>query len=111
MSYSFLMQFLTSDSAISYDLRNWDIPGDTPPLLFLHSALSTKKEFDKLSLYYENRRLIFLDFPSHGESTTNISRITSEDLARSVRDLLEHLKIYSVDIIGYSMGGYAAIEL
>jgi pimeloyl-ACP methyl ester carboxylesterase len=106
------MQFLSDDSTISYDLRNWGIPGDATPLLFLHSALSTRKEFDKLSLYYENRRLILLDFPSHGESITKLTSVSSKDLARSVRDLLEeHLKIYQVDIIGYSMGGYAAIEL
>lgn len=111
MSYFFTMQFILNNSTISYNLRNWDIPGDAPPLLFLHSALSTRKEFDKLSLYYENRRQILLDFPSHGESTASFARITSKDLARSVRDLLEHLKIYNVDIIGYSMGGYTAIEL
>jgi esterase/lipase len=32
-------------------------------------------------------------------------------LAESVRDLLMELDIYSVDIIGYSMGGYVALEL
>lgn len=99
------------DANIIYELRNWDIVTDAPPVLFLHSALSTRREYDTLSAYYENRKQILFDFPSHGESTTSISSITSQDLARFTRSLLEHLEVYHTDIIGYSMGGYAGIEL
>jgi pimeloyl-ACP methyl ester carboxylesterase len=99
------------DATITYELRNCDIVTDAPPLLFLHSALSTRREFDPLSQYFENHRQILFDFPSHGESTTTISSLTASELARYTRSLLEHLEVYSVDIIGYSMGGYVGIEL
>ncbi len=99
------------DATISYELRNCDIFSDAPPLLFLHSALSTRKEFDALSQYFENRKQILFDFPSHGESTINRTSLTASELARYTRSLLEHLEVYSVDIIGYSMGGYVGIEL
>jgi pimeloyl-ACP methyl ester carboxylesterase len=105
------MQLQLQDANITYKLRNWDINSDAPPILFLHSALSTRLEFDKLSTYYENRKQILFDFPSHGESTTSLSSLTSQNLARFTRSLLEHLEVYHVDIIGYSMGGYAGIEL
>ncbi|MEP7236139.1 MAG: alpha/beta hydrolase, partial [Ignavibacteriota bacterium] len=80
------------------------------PILFLHSALSTSKEFEKLSSFYENRKQIFLDFPSHGHSTGG-GRLTTGILAGYVCDLLMKLEIYSVDVIGYSMGGYIGLEL
>lgn len=99
------------DATITYELRNWDIVTDAPPLLFLHSALSTRKEFDSLSEYFENRRQILFDFPSHGESKMSQTSLTALELARYTRSLLEYLEVYSVDIIGYSMGGYVAIEL
>ena len=98
-------------TAVSYDLRNSGASQIERPILFLHSALSTRKEFDKLSLFFENRKQILLDFPSHGESTTIHTNLTTRMLAECVRDLLLELKIYSVDIIGYSMGGYVALEL
>lgn len=99
------------DATITYELRNWDVVTDASPLLFLHSALSTRKEFDSLSQYFENRRQILFDFPSHGESTTSRTSLTVSELARYTRSLLEHLEVYSVNIIGYSMGGYVGIEL
>lgn len=105
------MQLELQDTKITYELRNWDIVTDAPPLLFLHSALSTRKEFDALLKYFENRKQILFDFPSHGESTTSRTTLTSAELARYTRTLLEHLEVYSIDIIGYSMGGYVGIEL
>ncbi len=107
--YSMTLQ--STDSSVFYQLRNWDTSLIERPILFLHSALSTQREFDKLSSFYEDRKQILLDFPSHGESTTTFDSLTTQDLARFVRDLLEYLKVYSVDIIGYSLGGYVAIEL
>ena len=105
------MKLTLSDSVVSYELRNTEFDHSERPLLFLHSALSTRKEFDKISPFYENRKQILLDFPSHGESTTVRTELTSKILAEYVRSLLEELKIYSVDIIGYSLGGYVALEL
>lgn len=105
------MELTVPRAMISYEIRNSEFTHSDKPILFLHSALSTRKEFDKISAYYKNRRQILLDFPSHGESTTIHSRLTTRILAESVRDLLMKLEIYSVDIIGYSMGGYVALEL
>ena len=99
------------DASISYHFRNWDTSLIDRPILFLHSALSTHKEFDKLSSFYENRRQILLDFPSHGENITSQRTITTRTFAEAVRDLLMKVEICSVDIIGYSMGGYVALEL
>ncbi|HYM19772.1 MAG TPA: alpha/beta hydrolase [Candidatus Kapabacteria bacterium] len=105
------MIFQNDTTTICFDVLHDEYLGIKTPLLFLHSALGTRHEFDKLKEYYSDRTLILPDFPSHGESTTTLAKLTMRDLANYVRDLLIYLEISSVDIIGYSMGGYAAIEL
>ena len=105
------MIFQTDTATISYDILHDGYLGIKTPLVFLHSALGTRHEFDKLVSYYGDRTLILPDFPSHGESTTTLQKLTMRDLANYIRDLLIHLQISNVDFIGYSMGGYAAIEL
>jgi pimeloyl-ACP methyl ester carboxylesterase len=105
------MNFSSGDSSIFSELRNTEFTQSGRPILFLHSALGTHDEFDKFSAFYENRMQILLDFPSHGASTMGQTPMTIRFLAESVRSLLEEFKIYSVDIIGYSMGGYVALEL
>lgn len=106
------MIFTTDSAHICYEIIRDDMRHDRTPLLFLHSALGTRREFDQLREYYPDRTLILLDFPSHGESTTSLTSVAMRDLAMWIRSLLvEHLQIPTVDIIGYSMGGYAAIEL
>ncbi|MBS1903913.1 MAG: alpha/beta fold hydrolase [Bacteroidetes bacterium] len=106
------MTYTTDTATISYELVHEEKRGDHIPLLFLHSALGTRREFDRLKEYYPDRMLILPDLPSHGESTTTLHAITMHDLAMWMRRLvIEHLKIPTVDIIGYSMGGYVAITL
>lgn len=94
-----------------YQFVNWDSASRNVPILFLHSALSTHREFGTLSAFFEDRRQIFVDFPSHGQSSMPKTQLSMSALAGVMRDLLEKLELFHVDIIGYSMGGYAAIEL
>src|ERR1043165_5075761 len=106
------MIYNTDTASLSFELIREELSPVHTPLLFLHSALGTSREFDKLKLLYEDRPLILLDLPSHGQSTTTRNSLTIRDLAQYVHTLLiDHLHIPTVDIIGYSMGGYAAIEL
>ncbi|MEI8133802.1 MAG: alpha/beta hydrolase [bacterium] len=105
------MYFDTPESHIFFEKRNWEIASNDLPILFLHSALSTHREFDILSQRYPNRKQIFLDYPAHGLSTTTNTNQTIYSLASCVRDVLLHEEIGHVDIIGYSMGGYVALEL
>ncbi len=106
------MTYTTDTFSISYELVRDELLHRQTPFLFLHSALGTRREFDALRTHYEDRPLILLDLPSHGESTTTLSEMTIRDLSNAVHSLLiDHLHIPTVDCIGYSMGGYIAIDL
>ncbi len=106
------MIYTTDTASISFEFIQEELSSTHTPLLLLHSALGSSREFDKLRLLYEDRPLILVDLPSHGQSTTTKNRLSIRDLAEYVHSLLiDHLHIPVVDIIGYSMGGYIAIEL
>lgn len=97
--------------SISYEIHNEQWLATRTPLVMLHSTLGSRKEFAKLIPFYEDRAIILLDFPSHGESTTTLQQLSITELAKMTLALLDHLTIFSCDIIGYSMGGYVALEL
>ncbi len=77
----------------------------------LHSALGSANEFDALRQYYPDRNVLIPDLPSYGKSPASHPSLTTNILADETSKLLRHLEIGSVDIIGYSMGGYVALEL
>lgn len=99
--------FDTPDSRIAFELTE----GHGTPLLFLHSALSTRNEFIKIKDSFKEHSQVLLDFPSHGESTTTRADLTYDDLASDVVALLDHLGISQVDVIGYSLGGYVGLQM
>jgi pimeloyl-ACP methyl ester carboxylesterase len=82
-----------------------------PPILFLHGALGTYHEFDKLAPTFQERTQLLLDFPTHGASSSDELTITTERLAVQVLELLDTLEIASVDIIGYSLGAYVGLRM
>jgi pimeloyl-ACP methyl ester carboxylesterase len=100
-------QFLQTDSSkIAFEYTE----GEGIPILFLHSALSTRNEFAKIRELFNKHPQILLDFPSQGESTTTRASLTYDDLAGDVLSILDHLNIAKVDIIGYSLGGYIGLQ-
>ncbi len=109
---------MTSLSRIHYILRPPILEASTPseartapPILFLHGALGTHREFDNLAPTFRERTQLKLDFPTHGASTSDEPTITSEWLAIQVIALLDELEIESVDIIGYSLGAYVGLRM
>jgi pimeloyl-ACP methyl ester carboxylesterase len=102
------MLFQTTTCEIFYECSGSET-GE--PLLFLHGAMGSSKELEHLRAQYRDRRCLSIDFPSHGQSPAAGSSLDTEALARIVLDLLHHLGIVEIDIVGYSLGGYVAIEM
>jgi len=57
------------------------------------------------------RRVIALDLPGHGASTTDVGRGEVADLAEWVARVLDALEIGQADMVGHSLGGRIALEL
>lgn len=90
----------------------YEVHGSGDPVVLLHGAFMTITTnwtgwIGELS---KTRKVIAVEMQGHGR-TADIDRDFSyENLADDVAGLLDHLKIPSADLIGYSMGGGVAMQ-
>lgn len=90
----------------------YEIHGSGEPVVVLHGAFMaiTGDWNDWINELARTRRVIAVEMQGHGR-TADIDRdITYENLADDVAGLLDHLKIPSADLIGYSLGGGVAMQ-
>lgn len=81
-------------------------------LLLLHGALGSKDQFDslipKLEEHYE---IHTLNFEGHGQAGPTDSAFRIEYFSENVLGYLDEHDIREINIFGYSMGGYVALNL
>ncbi len=83
----------------------------TPHLLFLHGALASCTQFDDLTPLLKDRfNIHVLDFEGHGGFGSE-EPFSIELFVSNVLDYLQQHQLESVNIFGYSMGGYVAFTL
>lgn len=90
----------------------YEIHGSGQPLLLMHGAfMSVDSMAPFVSRLAESRQVIAVDAQLHGR-TADIDRpLTYENLGDDGAAVLRHLGIEHADIVGYSMGGAAALQL
>jgi pimeloyl-ACP methyl ester carboxylesterase len=90
----------------------YEARGSGEPLVLLHGAYMNIEMMARLlSGLAENRRVIAVELQGHGRTADVDRPITYEHLADDTAGLLRHLEIESADVVGYSMGGAAALQL
>jgi pimeloyl-ACP methyl ester carboxylesterase len=89
----------------------YEIHGAGEPLILLHGGFGVTGSFEQsLPALAENRQVIAVELQGHGH-TADISRpLSFEQMADDVAALIKHLGIESSDILGYSLGGGAALQ-
>ncbi|MDN3723853.1 alpha/beta hydrolase [Aequorivita sp. SDUM287046] len=80
------------------------------PILLLHGALGSREQFLPLQEILSSHRKVFtMDFEGHGKlESENIFSI--ELFTQNISDFLTENGISKIDIFGYSMGGYVALN-
>jgi pimeloyl-ACP methyl ester carboxylesterase len=95
------------------DLRMYyEVHGSGEPLVLLHGAFMTAEMMGPLlNGLVESRQVIVPELQGHGR-TGDIDRpLTYEQLADDAAGLLRHLELDGADVVGYSMGGAAGLQL
>ena len=90
----------------------YEIHGEGEPVVMLHGAFMTVTGWtDWVKELSKTRKVIAVEMQGHGR-TADIERPMSfENHADDVAALLDHLKIPSADMIGYSLGGGVAMQV
>jgi pimeloyl-ACP methyl ester carboxylesterase len=90
----------------------YEVHGSGEPVVVLHGAFMTitNNWTGWIGELAKTRKVIAVEMQGHGR-TADINRdLSFENLSDDVAALLDHLKIRSADVIGFSMGGGVAME-
>lgn len=80
-----------------------------PAVLFLHGGFGTLEDFEPIIDSFLNEfRVIAMDGRGQGKSTLGDAQLTYQLMASDVVRLLDHLKIKSASLVGFSDGGMVA---
>ncbi|WP_226641782.1 alpha/beta fold hydrolase [Mesobacillus subterraneus] len=84
--------------------------GKGKPMILIHGFAGSKEYWDKIipQLATENR-VIAIDLPGHGESGMSKDRYAIEDMAETIKELLDHVEVNKVTMFGHSLGGYITL--
>jgi pimeloyl-ACP methyl ester carboxylesterase len=90
----------------------YEVHGEGPPLVLLHGAYLTAEMMEPLAVgLAERRQVIVPELQAHGR-TADIDRpLSYEQMADDTAALMGQLEIEQADVVGYSMGGAAALQL
>src|SRR5579863_3685099 len=91
----------------------YEVYGDGKPIVLLHGAFYTI-EMNWAQLIPElskTRKVIAIELQGHGHTPYSDRKLDFPTLASDVEGVMDHLKIDSADVAGYSMGGSVAYQL
>lgn len=81
-----------------------------PHLLLLHGALGSARQFHPLAKNLADLATVhMMDFAGHGGQPLVAEDFTMTHFAKQVKELIAGLNVGPVHVLGYSMGGYAAL--
>jgi pimeloyl-ACP methyl ester carboxylesterase len=91
----------------------YEVYGEGRPIVLLHGAFYTI-ELNWGQLIPElskTRKVIAIEMQGHGHTPFSDRKMDFPTLASDVEGVMDHLKVDSADVVGYSMGGSLAYQL
>jgi len=91
----------------------YEVYGEGKPLVLLHGAFMTidmnwGQLIPELS---KTRKVIAIEMQGHGHTPFSDRKLDAANMASDVEGVMDHLKVESADVVGYSMGGTVAYQL
>jgi pimeloyl-ACP methyl ester carboxylesterase len=90
----------------------YEVYGEGQPIILLHGAYYTI-EMNWSQLIPElakTRKVIAIEMQGHGHTAFSERKLSRATLAADVEQVMDHLKIDSADVAGYSFGGQVAYQ-
>ena len=90
----------------------YEVHGEGPPLVLLHGAYMTADMMAPLATGLAQYRQVIVPEAQAHARTADVDRpLSYEQMGDDVADLIRHLGFEQADVVGYSMGGGAALQL
>lgn len=90
----------------------YEIHGEGEPVLLLHGGLSNINAWSgQISALEANYKIIAIESRGHGRSTDGDGPITYDIMTSDVIKIMNRLRIYKADVVGWSDGAIIAINL
>lgn len=82
------------------------------PLICLHQSPKSSREFiEFMKLAADDRVVLAIDSPGHGESDVPADKMSIEDFSRQIWSALDALDIDKIDLLGHHTGAKVAAEM
>lgn len=85
--------------------------GSGPVVLFIHGILGSQRQWEHLvDRMDDDHRVVVPDLFGHGDSAKPLGDYSLSAHAAALRDLLDHLGVATVTLVGHSLGGGIAMQ-
>ncbi|WP_331711225.1 alpha/beta fold hydrolase [Bacillus sp. OxB-1] len=89
----------------------YEVAGEGEALVFTHGASWDHAQWrPQMEHFQKNYRTVAWDVRGHGHSTLPDGEVDSEEFARDLIGLLDHLQIKKAHLCGLSMGGHISLQ-
>ena len=78
------------------------------PIVFIHGVGLTYEIWQPQLEFFKNYSTLSYDILGHGKSSLNKDKITFDDFSDQLIDLIDHLKIKKIHVVGFSIGSLIA---
>jgi pimeloyl-ACP methyl ester carboxylesterase len=94
------------------DVAYRELPGTGIPVLLIHGMGSSMATWGDVPerLAATGLRVVIVDLPGHGNSSREPGDYSLGSMASTLRDLLDHLQIPVVHLVGHSLGGGISMQ-
>lgn len=90
----------------------YEVYGNGTPLFFLHGFTHSSSSWQPyLNDYINDFEVYLIDLKGHGKSDPFTETLSIQSAAHDVDELIKHLKLDSINAIGYSYGGDILFQL
>lgn len=97
---------------INSNLTHFESVGHGSPILFIHGLGSSTRDWERqVGVFSNSHQVVTIDLRGHGQSGKPQGRYSIEQFSNDVAELMRHLEIGPVTVVGISLGGMVAFQL
>lgn len=106
------MAYMTPHKVVLHGLElSYLDSGSGPAVLFIHGILGSQRQWSRLvDKMDDDNRVLVPDLFGHGESSKPMGDYSLSSHAATLRDLIDHVGVDRVTLVGHSLGGGIAMQ-